>query len=102
MRKVKVAATQMSCSANKEENIAKADRLVREAARQGAQIILLQELFETPYFCQKEKSDYYVYATELEQNAAIQHFRKVAKELEVVLPISFYEKKITPATTRWR
>ena len=93
MRMVKVAATQMSCSSNKEENIAKADRLVREAARQGAQIILLQELFETPYFCQKEKSDYYVYATELEQNAAIQHFRKVAKELEVVLPISFYEKK---------
>lgn len=93
MRIVKVAATQMSCSSNKEENIAKADRLVREAARQGAQIILLQELFETPYFCQKEKSDYYVYATELEQNAAIQHFRKVAKELEVVLPISFYEKK---------
>ncbi|MDU2240119.1 MAG: N-carbamoylputrescine amidase [Paenibacillus sp.] len=93
MRNVKVAATQMSCSSNKEENIAKADRLVREAARQGAQIILLQELFETPYFCQKEKSDYYVYATELEENAAIQHFRKVAKELEVVLPISFYEKK---------
>lgn len=93
MRMVKVAATQMSCSSNKEENIAKADRLVREAARQGAQIILLQELFETPYFCQKEKSDYYLYATELEQNAAIQHFRKVAKELEVVLPISFYEKK---------
>ncbi len=93
MRNVKVAATQMSCSSNKEENIAKADRLVREAARQGAQIILLQELFETPYFCQKEKSEYYVYATELEENAAIQHFRKVAKELEVVLPISFYEKK---------
>lgn len=93
MRNVKVAATQMSCSSNKEENIAKADQLVREAVRQGAQIILLQELFETPYFCQKEKSDYYVYATELEENAAIQHFRKVAKELEVVLPISFYEKK---------
>ncbi|WP_068784035.1 N-carbamoylputrescine amidase [Paenibacillus phocaensis] len=93
MRNVKVAATQMSCSSNKEENIAKADRLVRQAAAQGAQIILLQELFETPYFCQKEKSDYYVYATELEENAAIQHFRKVAKELEVVLPISFYEKK---------
>jgi N-carbamoylputrescine amidase len=93
MRNVKVAATQMSCSCNKEENIAKAEQLVREAARQGAQIILLQELFETPYFCQKEKSDYYVYATEMEENAAIQHFRKVAKELEVVLPISFYEKK---------
>ena len=93
MRNVKVAATQMSCSTNKEENIAKADKLVREAARQGAQIILLQELFETPYFCQKEKSDYYVHATELEENAAIRHFRQVAKELKVVLPISFYEKK---------
>jgi len=93
MRKIKVAATQMSCSTNKEENIRKADALVREAAKQGAQIILLQELFETPYFCQKEKADYYVYATEQEENAAINHFREVAKELQVVLPISFYEKK---------
>lgn len=92
-RMVKVAATQMSCSTDINENIRKADALVREAAKQGAQIIQLQELFETPYFCQKEKSDYYVYATELEQNAAINHFRQVAKELQVVLPISFYEKK---------
>ncbi|MCL7747534.1 N-carbamoylputrescine amidase [Halalkalibacter alkaliphilus] len=93
MRKVKVAATQMSCSNNIEENIKKADKLVREAASQGAQIIQIQELFETPYFCQKEKSDYYIYATEVEKNKAITHFKKVAKELEVVLPISFYEKK---------
>lgn len=93
MRKVKVAATQMSCSCDIDENIAKADKLVREAAAQGAQIILLQELFETPYFCQKEKSDYYVYATELERNKAVNHFKAVAKELQVVLPISFYEKK---------
>ncbi|QWU16558.1 N-carbamoylputrescine amidase [Paenibacillus sophorae] len=93
MRNVKVAATQMSCSGSIDENIAKADKLVREAAAQGAQIILLQELFETPYFCQKEKSDYYEYATELEQNKAVNHFREVAKELKVVLPISFYEKK---------
>ncbi|HEY8910694.1 MAG TPA: N-carbamoylputrescine amidase [Desulfosporosinus sp.] len=93
MRNVIVAATQMSCSGSIEENIAKADILVREAAEKGAQIILLQELFETPYFCQKEKSDYYVYATELEQNKAVQHFKQVAKELQVVLPISFYEKK---------
>lgn len=83
----------MSCSSNIEENIAKADKLVREAAAKGAQIIQIQELFETPYFCQKEKSDYYVYATEVEANKAINHFRKVAKELQVVLPISFYEKK---------
>ncbi|RXZ79739.1 N-carbamoylputrescine amidase [Paenibacillaceae bacterium] len=93
MRKVKVAATQMSCSWNMDENIAKAEKLVREAAGEGAQIILLQELFETPYFCQKEKADYYQYATELAENKAVAHFRALAKELQVVLPISFYEKK---------
>ena len=93
MRKVKVAATQMSCSSNINENISKAESMVREAAGKGAQIILLQELFETPYFCQKEKSDYYVYATELENNKAINHFKVLAKQLQVVLPISFYEKK---------
>ncbi|WP_445489620.1 N-carbamoylputrescine amidase [Niallia sp. 03133] len=93
MRKVKVAATQMSCSNNMEENIQRAESLVRQAAAKGAQIIQLQELFETPYFCQKEKADYYAYATELEQNKAVNHFRQIAKELEVVLPISFYEKK---------
>jgi N-carbamoylputrescine amidase len=93
LRNVKVAATQMSCSSNIDENISKAETLVREAAAQGAQIILLQELFETPYFCQKEKADYYAYATELEHNKAINHFTAIAKELQVVLPISFYEKK---------
>lgn len=93
MRKVTVAATQMSCSHNVEENIAKAEALVREAAGRGANIILLQELFETPYFCQKEKPEYYGYATELENNRAVRHFRRVAEELQVVLPISFYEKK---------
>ncbi|MBE3101496.1 MAG: N-carbamoylputrescine amidase [Firmicutes bacterium] len=93
MRKVKVAATQMSCSCDIGENISKAEALVRKAAHEGAQIILLQELFETPYFCQKEKSDYYVLATEMEKNRAINHFRPIAKELGVVLPISFYEKK---------
>lgn len=93
MKKVKVAATQMSCTTNIEENIRKGEALVREAAAQGAQIILLQELFETPYFCQKEKSDYFSYATELEENKAVNHFCQIAKELQVVLPISFYEKK---------
>ncbi|MFT8350866.1 N-carbamoylputrescine amidase [Clostridium saccharoperbutylacetonicum] len=93
MRNVKVAATQMSCSNNIDENISKAEQFVRDAADKGAQIILLQELFETPYFCQKEKSDYYVYASTVEENRAINHFKKIAKELKVVLPISFYEKK---------
>ncbi|SHH14051.1 N-carbamoylputrescine amidase [Clostridium grantii] len=92
MRKVTVAATQMSCSLNIDDNILKAEKLVRKAASQGAQIILLQELFETPYFCQKEKAEYYRFATELENNKAINHFKNIAKELKVVLPISFYEK----------
>lgn len=93
MRKVKVAATQMSCTDNIEDNIAKAEGFVREAAEKGANIILIQELFETLYFCQKEKPEYYNYATEVSENKAINHFKAIAKELSVVLPISFYEKK---------
>ena len=93
MNVIKVAATQMRCSTDIAENIRNADRLVREAAAKGANIILIQELFETLYFCQKEKPEYYGYATELESNRAIAHFKEVARELGVVLPISFYEKK---------
>ncbi len=92
MRNVKVAATQMSCTNSIEENIKKAESMVRRAASEGAQIILIQELFETLYFCQKELPDYYSYATEANANRAIAHFKKIAKELCVVLPISFYEK----------
>ncbi len=92
MRKVRVAATQMSCNWEKEEVLNKAEKLVREAAEKGANIILLQELFETPYFCQKQKFDYFNLATPLEENAAVKRFQSVAKELSVVLPISFYEK----------
>ena len=92
MRKVKVAATQMSCSWNREEVLDKAEMLVRKAAAEGANIILLQELFETPYFCQKQKFEYFDLAKPLSENAAVKRFIEVAKELQVVLPISFYEK----------
>lgn len=92
MRKVKVAATQMSCSWNGEEVLDKAEKLVRKAAAEGANIILLQELFETPYFCQKQKFEYFDLAKPLSENAAVKRFTEVAKELQVVLPISFYEK----------
>ncbi len=90
-RVVTVAATQMACSWDRQANIANADRLVREAAAKGAQIILIQELFETPYFCQKPNPQYLQLATPMEQNPAIQHFQKLAAELQVVLPISFFE-----------
>ena len=92
MSHVRVAATQMQCTASKEENIARAETLVREAAAQGAQIILLQELFESLYFCQVESPEYFDLATSTEANSAVNHFSAVAKELEVVLPISFFEK----------
>ena len=92
MAKIKVAVLQMSCSWDRNDNIAKAEKLVRKAAGEGAVIILLQELFETPYFCQQEKYEYLKLATTLEENPAVLHFRKIAEELKVVLPISFFER----------
>ncbi|NRH28082.1 N-carbamoylputrescine amidase [Pseudomonas sp. MS19] len=91
-RNVTVAATQMACTWDRGANIAKAEQLVREAAAKGAQIILIQELFETPYFCQKPNPDYLQLATTVDTNEAIAHFQNVAKELQVVLPISFFER----------
>ena len=91
MPQTMVAAVQMSCSANPAENIAHAEELVRQAASQGAQIILLPELFERPYFCQERRYDYYAYATPLAENPAVQRFSQVCRELEIVVPVSFYE-----------
>jgi N-carbamoylputrescine amidase len=91
MRKVTVAATQMSCSKDIKENIKKAEVLVRQASSAGANIILLPELFESLYFCQKEKCEYYSLALPLNENKAIKHFKSIAKELNIVIPISFYE-----------
>lgn len=93
MRKVTVAATQMACSRSIPENIARAEVLVRQAAARGAQIILLQELFETPYFCQVENATFFAYAKKAEENSAIRHFQSLARELQVVLPISFFERE---------
>lgn len=92
MRNIKIAATQMPCTWNRQATLDKADHLVREAAQKGANIILLQELFETPYFCQLQKFQYMELATPLEENPAVEHFKKLAKELDVVLPISFFER----------
>ncbi len=90
-RTVTVAATQMACSWDRAANLARAEQLVRQAAAQGAQIVLIQELFETPYFCQKPNPDYLQLATRLEDNPAIARFRVLARELAVVLPVSFFE-----------
>ena len=69
------------CSRSVEENIAKADKMVREAAANGAQIILLPELFERQYFCQERNYDYYAFATPVDENPAVKHFQKLAAEL---------------------
>lgn len=92
MRHVTVAATQMTCSWDLENNLEKAVRLVRKAASQGAQIILLQELFETPYFCIEIEESYHQLASVLAENKAFKCLSSLAKELEVVLPFSWFEK----------
>ncbi|MEI6892300.1 MAG: N-carbamoylputrescine amidase [Pontiella sp.] len=93
MSKIKVAVTQMTCSDDFAENLDKAEGLVREAAAQGAQIILLQELFEGPYFCKLQKCEYFAYAHEATlEDPFLARFSALAKELKVVLPISFFER----------
>jgi N-carbamoylputrescine amidase len=90
-RPVAVAALQMSCTWDTEANIRRADELVRRAAAQGAQIILLPELFETPYFCIEQDARHLALAHSVAEDPAVRHFGALARELGVVLPISFFE-----------
>lgn len=89
---VKVAAIQMKCDPDRAVNLARAEEKIREAAGNGAQIILLPELFEREYFCQQRRYDFYAYAEPTEENAAVRMGKRLAAELGVVLPISFFEK----------
>src|SRR6516162_2440363 len=91
-RPVTVAAVQLSFGWDTRANIGEAERHVREAAARGAQIILLPELFETPYFCIEQDARHLSLARPLAENAAVSHFREVARELGVVLPVSFFER----------
>lgn len=93
MRKITVAAIQMACSTQSEANLTKAEELVRQAHARGAQLVLLPELFENLYFCQKEVSAHFNYAAGLGENQAVQHFKTIARQLQLVLPISFFERK---------
>ena len=91
-RRVIVAATQFACGWDRQQNIDQAESLVRQAAREGAQVILLQELFETPYFCIEQDSRHLRLASTLADNPAVSRLRQVARELSVVLPVSFFER----------
>jgi N-carbamoylputrescine amidase len=92
MPTVALAAIQFSCSWDREQNVATAERLVRRAAGQGAQVVLIPELFETPYFCAVQNSRYYDLAHPLSGHPTVTHFRRVAADLGVVIPVSVYER----------
>ena len=92
MTSLTVAATQMACGTDRSKNIAQGEKLVREAAAKGAKLILLQELFETPYFCKDVKPAFMDLALPVEENPAVAHMSALAKELGVVLPVSVFER----------
>jgi N-carbamoylputrescine amidase len=92
MTTVSVAATQMACSWDREANVARAEKLVRLAAQKGANVILLQELFETPYFCKDHLAKHFDLARPLADHPTLERLRKVEGELGVVLPVSLFER----------
>jgi N-carbamoylputrescine amidase len=87
-----VAVTQMACSEQATDNLDRAERLVRAAAAEGAELVLLQELFAGPYFCQEKDSVHFDRACELDRSPVVARMAAVARELGVVLPVSFYER----------
>ena len=92
MREVTVATTQMACDWDRDRNVAQAETLVRDAARQGASIVLLQELFESPYFCKDQSAKHFALAQPIEGHPLVARMSRLASELGVVLPISFFER----------
>ena len=91
MRKVKVSAIQIQVSNCLEDNLNKIETKIREAARNGANIILLPELFERQYFCQERRYEYYAYARETLDNDAVKMALELSRELNILILVSFYE-----------
>jgi N-carbamoylputrescine amidase len=89
---VTLAAAQFACTWDRAANIAKAKAMVKRAAGEGARIVLLPELFETPYFCQDQSAEHFALAQPFKGNTLIAQFAGLAKELAVVLPLSFFER----------
>ena len=92
MRSLTVAVTQMACSADAARNIERAVALVESAAAQGAQVVVLQELFATPYFCIEIDADHRDLATTVMDSPAIRAMQDCARKCEVVIPVSIYER----------
>jgi N-carbamoylputrescine amidase len=91
-RTVTVAAIQCPLAGPRAENLARVEQHVRDAAGLGAQVILPPELFEGPYFCREEKGEWFAQARALEEDEAVERMRHVARELGVVVPVSFFER----------
>jgi N-carbamoylputrescine amidase len=89
---VRVAATQCAFTDDLAANVAQVEALVREAAAKGAQVILPSELFEGVYFCREEKDAFFDWAKPVDGHPTITRFQKLAKELGVVIPVSFFER----------
>ena len=90
--KMTLAATQFACSTDAAQNLDRAERVVREAAGNGAQVILLQELFETPYFCKDHLASHFDLARPIADSPVVRRFQALARELEVALPLSVFER----------
>ena len=92
-RELTVAAVQMAMvDGDVATNVATAARLVREAAKRGARLILVPELFEDRYFCEDQRAEHLSKARPLAGHPTVEHFAALARELNVVLPVSFYER----------
>ena len=87
-----VAVTQMPCDWDIDGNVERAEALVRRAAAKGAQVVLLQELFETPYFCPDQKQEFFALARPLDGHPTVERMCALAAELQVVLPVSVFER----------
>jgi N-carbamoylputrescine amidase len=92
MRSLVVAAVQCPLGGPRADNLARVEKLVREAAAKGANVVLPPELFEGPYFCREERAEHFAEARALEADEAVARMRVVARELGVVIPVSFFEK----------
>ncbi|KAJ1408463.1 Carbon-nitrogen hydrolase [Sesbania bispinosa] len=91
-RKVVVSALQFACTDDVSTNVATAERLVRAAHKQGANMVLIQELFEGYYFCQAQREDFFQRAKPYKGHPTIMRMQELAKELGVVIPVSFFEE----------
>jgi N-carbamoylputrescine amidase len=92
VKKVTVAAVQCALGGPRADNIARVERLVREAAKLGANVVLPPELLEGPYFCREEKAEWFAEARAVDDDEAVKRLREVARELGIVIPVSFFER----------